>query len=57
MRVYEIGTFMPNLSLLIFFMLHALYGKICKNAKIFAKSNLNVLNVKLLSKNFSKLKF
>ena len=49
--VHERGTFMPNSSVFIFLMLHALYRMICKNTKsFFGKNSLNVSNVKLFSK-------
>ena len=51
LRDYEKSTFMLNLSVFIFLMLHALYRMICKNAKSFlGKNSLNVSNVKLFSK-------
>ena len=44
---------MPNSSVFIFLMLHALYRVICKNSKsIFGKNSLNVQNVKPLSNFF-----
>ena len=54
LRVHERGTFMPNWSVFIFLMLHALYRMICKNTKsFFGKNCLNVSNVKLFSIFFS----
>ena len=53
LHVPEIGSFMPNSSVFIFLMLHALYRMICKiSRKKFAKKSLNVTNVKLLSNFF-----
>ena len=42
---------MPNSSLFIELMMHAIFGPKCKNAKKkIGKKSLNVLNVKLLSR-------
>ena len=53
LHVHERGTFMPNSSVFIFLMLHALYRLICKNSKsFFCKNSLNVQNVKPFSNFF-----
>ena len=52
LHVHEIGAFMPNSSVFIYFMFRTLYRMIYRIPKLFfGKNGLNVPNVKLLSKN------